>query len=114
MAVAPAGRPLGPGTFGGAPETTWTAGYPGMSERSAGSEAGRRSVREPWIHATVRAAIMLVVSYVVFVLVPNNLLTYLTVHVNTRARDLLMLVWWVASFAFAAWMFVRLQRGRVR
>ena len=85
-----------------------------MSERSTGSEAGRRTVREPWIHAIIRAAIMLVVSYVVFVLVPNDLLTYLTVHVNTRTRDLLMLVWWGASLVFACWLFVRLQRGRVR
>jgi hypothetical protein len=84
-----------------------------MSEGSE-SERGGAPTREPWVHAIVTAAIMLVVSYSVFVLIPNNLLTYLTVHVNTRARDLLILLWWVAALVFSCWLFVRLQRRRVR
>jgi hypothetical protein len=84
-----------------------------MSEQASEPERGGVPAREPWVHAFVTAAIMLVVSYVVFVLIPNNLLTYLTVHVNTRVRDLLILVWWVAALVFSCWLFVRLQR-RVR
>jgi hypothetical protein len=64
-----------------------------------------------WVRPTVRAAVMLAVSWIVLLLVPNRLLGYLSVHLVPTWRDLLMVVWWVASFAFASWLFVRLQRG---
>ena len=85
-----------------------------MSEPSIETEPGRVPARGSWLQGIVTAGIMLVVSYVVFVLIPNNLLTYLTLHVNTRTRDLLILIWWVAALVFSCWLFVRLQRGRVR
>ncbi len=72
-----------------------------------------RMVRS-WTAPTIRAAVMLVVSWIVFLLVPNRLLGYLSVHLVPTARDLLMVVWWVVAFVFACWLFVRLQRGEPR
>jgi hypothetical protein len=67
-----------------------------------------------WTRAVVLAAIMLAASYLLFVLVPNNLLSYLSLHTAPRNRDLLVTLWWVVAFVFGCWLFVRLQRTRVR
>ncbi len=64
-----------------------------------------------WVAPTVRAVVMLAVSVIVFLVIPNRLLGYLSVHLVPTARDLLIAVWWVFAFAFACWLFVRLQRG---
>jgi hypothetical protein len=63
-----------------------------------------------WVEPIVRAAIMLAVSWIVFLVVPNRLLGYLSVHLEPTPRDLLMVLWWVIAFVFACWLFVRLQR----
>jgi hypothetical protein len=62
-----------------------------------------------WGKAAAAAAIMLVVSILVFVVVPNQLLTYLSLHVAPKQRDLLVATWWVVAFLGACWLFVRLQ-----
>jgi hypothetical protein len=67
-----------------------------------------------WLRAVGLAAIMLAASYLIFVLVPNNLLSYLSLHTAPRNRDLLVTLWWVIAFVFACWLFVRLQRTRAR
>jgi hypothetical protein len=90
-----------------------------MSERATepqvepSAEGGTPASRR-WGPSLVTAIIMLAVSYLVFVLIPNNLLSYLTLHTNPRTRDLLIVIWWVAALVFSCWVFVRLQRGRVR
>lgn len=65
-----------------------------------------------WLRAVVLAAIMLTASYLLFVLVPNNLLSYLSLHTSPRNRDVLVTLWWVVAFVFGCWLFVRLQRTR--
>ena len=67
-----------------------------------------------WLRAMALAAIMLAASYLLFVLVPNNLLSYLSLHTTPRNRDLLVTLWWAVAFVFACWLFVRLQRTRAR
>jgi hypothetical protein len=67
-----------------------------------------------WVEPTVRAAVMLVASWVVFLAVPNRLLGYLSVHLVPTWRDVLMVVWWMAALVFACWLFVRLQRDEPR
>lgn len=57
---------------------------------------------------------MLLVSLVAFVFVPNQLIAYLSLHLIPRARDLLVGLWWIVAFIGCCWLFVRLQRGRVR
>lgn len=67
-----------------------------------------------WGGALVRAAVILVASFVGFVLIPNRLVGYLSLHVVPKTRDGLVLLWVVAFFLFMCWLFVRLQRrGRV-
>jgi len=65
-----------------------------------------------WLRAIVLSAIMLVVCYVIFMRVPNDLLTYLSRHTTPQRRDLLVTLWWVAAFVAACSLFVRLQRKR--
>ena len=65
-----------------------------------------------WLRAAGLAAVMLVASYLLYVLVPNNLLTYLSLHTSPRNRDLLVTLWWVVALGFGCWLFVRLQRTR--
>lgn len=55
---------------------------------------------------------MLMASYLLYGLVPNNLLTYLSLHTSPRNRDLLVTLWWVVALGFGCWLFVRLQRTR--
>ena len=71
-------------------------------------------MKTSWLRAAGLAAVMILASYLLFVLVPNNLLSYLSLHTAPRNRDLLVTLWWVVGFAFACWLFVRLQRTRER
>ena len=71
-------------------------------------------MKTSWLRATGLAAVMLAASYLLFVLVPNNLLSYLSLHTSPRNRDLLVTLWWVIAFVAACWIFVRLQRSRAR
>lgn len=71
-------------------------------------------MKTSWLRATGLAAVMLAASYLLFVLVPNDLLSYLSLHTSPRNRDLLVTLWWLIAFVFACWVFVRLQRSRAR
>jgi hypothetical protein len=63
-----------------------------------------------WGTATVRAAVMLAASFVLFAYLPDRLLTYLAVRTTPTARDLLVSLSWVVTLVLAFWLFVRLQR----
>jgi hypothetical protein len=63
-----------------------------------------------WGSATVRAAVMLVASFVLFAYVPDRLLTYLAIRTTPTARDLLVSISWAVTLVLAFWLFVRLQR----
>jgi hypothetical protein len=71
----------------------------------------RVRIDRSWVAPTVRAAVMLVASVIVFLVIPNRLLGYLSVHLLPTARDLLVTLWWAIAFVFACWLFVRVQRG---
>ena len=64
-----------------------------------------------WGRAVATAAVMIVVSFIVFLYVPNRLLGYLSLHVVPRVRDLLVAGWWTVAFVACCWLFVRLQRS---
>ena len=82
---------------------------------SGGEPRGRHErTGSGWGRGIVLGAIMLVASWVVLVLVPNQLLGYLTLHVAPNARDLLVTLWWVAGFVFCCWLLLRLQRAERR
>ena len=65
-----------------------------------------------WNRAVTGAALMIVLSYVAFVFVPNTLLGYLSTRVVPTWRDLIVVAWWAMAFVACCWVFVRLQRGR--
>ncbi|HTG46203.1 MAG TPA: hypothetical protein VK646_00930 [Actinomycetota bacterium] len=70
----------------------------------------RGTAEMPWLRAIVRAAIVLVVSVILFVIVPDRLLAYLSLHLVPFWRDLVMLVYVAAAFIAGCVVFVRLQR----
>jgi len=63
-----------------------------------------------WGAASLGAAAMILLSYLVFVLIPNMLLTYLTTRLTPTGRDLVVVGWWVLAFLLSCLVFVRLQR----
>ncbi len=80
----------------------------GTQGEGAGSDGVAPSAG--WGDAIVRAAILLILSFVGFVIVPDRMQAYLSLHVVPRTRDGLVLLWVMAFFLFMCWMFVRLQR----
>jgi len=70
--------------------------------------------RETWSRAVVAAAIVVVASAAAFVLIPNQLIGYLSLRVSPKERDLLVTGWWVLAFVGCCWLFVQLQPRRKR
>jgi len=66
-----------------------------------------------WGSGLARGGLVLVLSIIGFVLVPNRLVAYLSLHAVPRTRDALALIWMGVFFAFMSWLFGRLQ-GRER
>ncbi len=62
----------------------------------------------------VKAAIVLALSWIGFLFVPNRLLAFLTTRVTPHARDALVTLWVIAFFIGLSWLFVTLQTGRRR
>jgi hypothetical protein len=63
-----------------------------------------------WGGAALRAALILVLSFVGFVIVPDRLLAFLATRVEPMPRDALVLLWVVAFFVVLTRTFVALQR----
>ena len=78
-----------------------------MSEQVSGFRTS-----STWVRALIAAAIMVVLTFVTLVLVPNTLLGYLTTRVVPTWRDLIVVTWWVLAFIGCSVVFVRLQRRR--
>lgn len=78
------------------------------SERATGGSGSTTS----WGRAVVTSAIMVVVSFLFFILIPNTLLGYLTTRLTPTGRDLVVAAWWAFAFALACVIFVRLQGRR--
>lgn len=62
------------------------------------------------MRALIASAVMVVLTFVSLVLVPNTLLGYLTTRVVPTWRDLIVVTWWVIAFIGCSVVFVRLQR----
>ena len=62
-----------------------------------------------WASAFMRAAILLVVTVALFVVVPDRLLAYLSLHLVPLWRDLAMLAYTAVAFVVGCIVFVRLQ-----
>lgn len=79
---------------------------------------GDGQAREPvrtggsWWRALGAAAIMIVLSFLAFVYVPNTLLGYVSTRLVPTWRDLTVVAYWMVAFVACCWVFVRLQRVR--
>ncbi len=80
----------------------------------SGSVGSSRGNGDTWVGAAIRAAVMLVVSVVVFALVPERLLTFLAIRVSPSVRDALVVLWWAVALVATLILFVRLQPKRTR
>ncbi len=81
-------------------------------ERARSPEEAGAPARTSWGHAALAAAAMVAISFVVFVLIPNTLLGYLTTRMTPTGRDLVVATWWAVGFVGACIAFVRLQPRR--
>lgn len=84
------------------------------SEQERGDRTGRQAApmmggELRWVSAFVRAAILLVVTVALFVVVPDRLLAYLSLHLVPLWRDLAMLAYTGVAFVASCVVFVRLQ-----
>ena len=73
---------------------------------------GSGTTRLSWGRAIGLAAVVIVVSLALFVVVPDRLLAYLSVHIVPFWRDVLMLAYVAVAFVLGCLVFVRLQRVR--
>ena len=96
-----------PATSGSSPE----AGAGGQDGWVEATPAALRE--ESWGTAIWKSAVILVLSALAFVVVPDRLFSYLALHVGPRLRDTLVLLEVVVAFVLLTWLFIRLQpRGR--
>jgi hypothetical protein len=84
----------------------------GVAERAGGASDAAPGVATSWPRAFIAAAVMIVASFVLLVLVPNTLLGFLTTRVVPTWRDILVVAYWMVAFVVCCLLFVRLQRGR--
>ena len=78
--------------------------------KTAGPTSSRSDER--WGGAALRALAVVVLSLIMFVVIPDRVVTYLSRHVVPTARDLIVLAWVTFAFLFMCWAFVRLQGRR--
>jgi hypothetical protein len=76
------------------------------------SDGHRTTSTRSWWRAIAAASLMIVLSFVAFVFIPNTLLGYLSTRVIPTWRDLIVVVYWMVAFLGCCWIFVRLQRVR--
>jgi hypothetical protein len=65
-----------------------------------------------WWAAGLRAAVMLVIAVLFFVVVPDRLLAYLSLHIVPFWRDVAMICYTGLAFVAACVVFVRVQGVR--
>jgi uncharacterized membrane protein len=78
--------------------------------RSDQAHGDGSDVAEGWRRALLKAAIVLVLSWVGFLLVPDRLLSFLTTRVGPNVRDSLVAGWVAGYFIALSGGFLVLQR----
>jgi hypothetical protein len=72
----------------------------------------RGTADERWDGAVLRGLAAVFLSLILFIVIPDRLVTYLSRHVVPAARDLIVLAWVTFAFLLMCWAFVRLQGRR--
>jgi len=80
---------------------------PPAGRSEGGTEGG-------WGAALWRAALVLLLAWAGFLVIPDRLLAYLAIRVSPHTRDALVTLWVAAFFVALSWLFVALQRPRRR
>jgi uncharacterized protein YacL len=81
--------------------------------RSASGRTDRESSdARDWGTSLLAAAVVFLLAYLGFVVVPNALATshYLSTHLIAKAHDAAVVMWVAAFFVFQSWFFLRVQR----
>ncbi len=79
---------------------------------SSGELGGQSADMDPWGNALFHAVVMVALSFIAFVLIPNTLLGYLTTRMTPVGRDLVVTGCWAVAFLIVCVVFVRLQQKR--
>lgn len=75
------------------------------------ASAGRTGTgARDWVVALIAAALLFLIAYAGFVLVPDRMVNHWFEGLVPRTRDALVLLWVVIFFGFMCWLFVRVQR----
>jgi hypothetical protein len=69
---------------------------------------------ERWGTAVWKSAVILALATLAFVVVPDRLFSYLTLHVGPHLRDALVLLEVAVAFVLLTWLFIRFQLQRRR
>ena len=83
-----------------------------MSVSHDGGRIASRGTTEGWSAATLKAVGLLIASFVVLAVVPDRLVSYLSLHVEPRTRDAIVTLLWLAALAVLMRVFVVLQLPR--
>ncbi|MDP9234303.1 MAG: hypothetical protein M3P01_07100 [Actinomycetota bacterium] len=73
------------------------------------SARGGNGARRSWGSAAGTSVVVLGVSILAFMVIPNELIAFLSTRVEPTARDLLVSFWWVLALVACIWLFVRVQ-----
>lgn len=73
---------------------------------------GEGTDAEGWLPGAWKAAVLLIAAFVGFMVVPDRLVAYLSLHVAPRIRDAIILLWSVFWFIALSFVLVLLQRRR--
>jgi hypothetical protein len=74
------------------------------------SPASPVPLTQGWGQAALRAFVVLILSDVFLLLIPNRLLAYLTTRVGPNVRDALVTGWVTVVFIGLSWVLLALQR----
>lgn len=64
-----------------------------------------------WRSAALSAIVVLAISVIGFMIVPDRLLTFLSRHVAPRTRDAIVASWWLVFFVAMCVIFTAMQRA---
>jgi hypothetical protein len=74
-----------------------------------GSEMRGNGARRSWGSASTMSGVVLVISILAFMIIPNQLIAYLSTRVTPTGRDLLVSAWWLLALIACSWLLVRVQ-----
>jgi hypothetical protein len=72
---------------------------------------GSRAKEGRWPHALTRAILLITISIVGFLVVPDLLARQLSIVASATVRDAAVLTWFIGCIVATSWVLVRVQRS---